>query len=225
MRDDNMKMKRIQLLVIALAILMALTACSTKQSDNSNSKSETKEAQQESKISDTNKKLAKLYNQVLDNVDSYTFFECDDDIKFSYRYALVKLNHLDFPLLLVSADSDSDGMSYIKAFYPKDDTIKEILSSDLENVGVASAGGFRGSISQNANHDNLIFSALMSGTGDSSTEEIKPIIKNNELVIEKNVIWEGRFDQQPDLNITESDIIYSDISDRRMIEDLASKKD
>lgn len=135
------------------------------------------------------------------------------------------MNHLDFPLLLVSADSDSDGMSYIKAFYPKDDTIKEILSSDLETVGVASAGGFRGSISQNANHDNLIFSALMSGTGDSSTEEIKPIIKNNELVIEKNVIWEGRFDQQPDLNITESDIIYSDISDRRMIEDLASKKD
>lgn len=219
-----MKMKRIKLLVIALAILMALTACSTKQSDNSNSKSETKEAQQESKTSDTNKKLAKLYNQVLDNVDSYTFCEWDDDIKFSYRYALVKLNHLDFPLLLISADSDSDGMSYIKAFYPKDDTIKEILSSDLENVGVGS-GGFRGSISQNANHDNLIFSAFLSGTGASSTEEIKPIIKNNELVIEKNVVWEGRLDQKPDLNITESDIIYSDISDRKMIEDLESKKD
>ena len=101
-----MKMKRIQLLVIALAVLMVLTACSTKQSDNSNSKSGTKETPQESKTSDTNKKLAKLYTKVLDNVDNYDFGQTEGLQVLGYEYALVNMKGIDIPLLFVSQRTD-----------------------------------------------------------------------------------------------------------------------
>lgn len=216
-----MKKKRIQLLVIALAILMALTACSTKQSDNSNSKSETKETQQESKTYDTNKKLAKLYTKVLDNVDKYDFGQTEGLQILGYEYALVNMKGIDTPLLFVSQRTDF-GISAIRIFSANENFDKEIMSDEFISVGAAGRGGFRGSMSLNENQEALTYVYFSSGSGAATAQEITPVIKEDVINLQEKVFWEGRIDQLPEQNTSE--IEFHDISDRTIIEDLASKK-
>lgn len=216
-----MKMKRIQLLVIALAVLMVLTACSTKQSDNSNSKSGTKETPQESKTSDTNKKLAKLYTKVLDNVDNYDFGQTEGLQVLGYEYALVNMKGIDIPLLFVSQRTDF-GISAIRIFSANENFDKEIMSDEFISVGAAGRGGFRGRMSLNENQEALTYVYFSSGSGAATAQEITPVIKDNVIHLQEKVFWEGRIDQLPEQNT--SQIEFHDISDRTIIEDLASKK-
>ena len=217
-----MKNKRIKLLVIALAILMALTACSTKQSDNSNSKSETKETQQESKTSDANKKLAKLYTKVLDNVDNYDFGDTSGVQILGYEYALVNMKGIDIPLLFVSQRTDF-GISAIRIFSTNENFDKEIMSDEFISVGAAGRGGFRGGITLNENQEALTYVYFSSGSGAATAQEITPVIKDDVINLQEKVFWEGRIDQLPEQKTSE--IEFHDISDRTIIEDLESKKD
>ena len=129
------------------------------------------------------------------------------------------MNKSDVPDLIVLQNTEY-GISIIKIFSTNSDFTQEITSDENLTIGVARAGGFRGNIHQNKNHNALIYNTLSSGTGEGTIEEITSSIENNNLQLKKELIWEGRNDKSPEMNLFE--IKYSDISDRKAIENLAS---
>lgn len=127
----------------------------------------------------------------------------------------------DIPDLLLAQNTEY-GLSYLKIFSHKDDFSKELYTDEIITIGVASAGGFRGMISQNADFTSLLYISFMSGTGESKKEEITTSIEDDLLKINKNLLWEGIIDDEPKSKSYK--INFSDIDDREEIESLASNK-
>ena len=219
---------------LALVLLLGLTACQEKEQiveedshlvdqdkDKEYEKDLSKETKEEKNPSEINEKLAKLYNKVLDDIDSYEFIDIEEG-KYSYSYALVKTDDADYPKLLLAQNTDY-GISYLKFFSVNDNITDIVYDDEMISIGVAPSGGFRGFISQNSNLDALIYTTFMSGTGEGSQEKITTSIEDASLKLEKEVIWEGRIDTLDPDDSTE--IEFSEIDDRDKIYDLASIKD
>ena len=235
--------KLIKLTSLGLVLTLSLTACSEKPKEVSentnevveneevvsdNGKDKTKddlkneeEAKEEENQSKINQKLAKLYNDVLDDINSYEFSDVEDG-KYTYSYALVKTDESDYPNLLVAQDTDF-GLSYLKFFTANDDYTDVLYDDEIISVGVASAGGFRGFIAQNADYDALNYTTFMSGTGEGQEEKITTSVEDGDLKLEREVIWEGRIDNKAQDESYE--IEFSEIEDRDKISDLSAIKD
>lgn len=123
---------------------------------------------------------------------------------------------------MVSQDTDF-GLSYLKFFTSNDDYTDVLYDDELISVGVASAGGFRGFIEQNADYDALIYTTFMSGTGEGQEEKIATSLEDDDLKLEREVIWEGRIDTKDKGESYE--IEFSEIEDRDKISDLSAIKD
>ncbi|MDU3137043.1 MAG: hypothetical protein E6704_05600 [Anaerococcus prevotii] len=242
-----MNKKIIHLISLALCLCLALSSCSNKEKqrvENSREKSQTEEttnkdeekeknkdklekkeeAKDKKEVTDESedyKKAGLLYNKILDNIDSYEFSDMGEDAEITYTYDLVYTRSSDIPDLLVAQNTEY-GLSYLKIFSPNDDFTKEISADEIITIGVASAGGFRGVISQNADFTSLLYTTFLSGTGEGKEEEITTYIKDDSLKINRDILWEGNIsDKAKD----EAHMIYfSDIDDREKIESLASNK-
>lgn len=217
--------KSFKTISIALFTILSITACVKRTNDDKiiehkDINSTTKEVKKD--ISFNNKKLSKLYNKILDNVDSYTFFDSTEKTTVTYSYALVNMNTSDFPQLLVSQNSNY-GLSYIKFFSSNEDFTKEITSDEIITIGVAPAGGFRGGINQNETLDSLIYTSFYSGNGDCAEEKISSLLENNKLTIKRKVYWKGKINKLPKKKVLE--INFIDISDRKKLENLAKTPD
>ena len=230
-------------LLISLAFIFSLTACSSDQkttledknlieetSDNTNEDTEESTTAEESKDDEENaaaqedenlEKVKQVYTSVLDNMNPEKFNPAtkDDGFKTSYTYSLVKLNNLDYPLLLVSQDYDY-GISEIKFYYPNKDFTKELSSDEIVSVGVASAGGFRGSIDLSENKDSLSYFTTSAGTGDSSIDNISFELGDENLSVQIKPAWKGNFDEMPKSNT--SPIDFTEISDRTAIDNISA---
>lgn len=242
-----MNKKIIHLISLALCLCLALSSCSNKEKqrvENSREKSQTEEttnkdeekeknkdklekkeeAKDKKEVTDESedyKKAGLLYNKILDNIDTYEFSDMGEDAEITYTYDLVYTRSSDIPDLLVAQNTEY-GLSYLKIFSPNDDFTKEISADEIITIGVASAGGFRGVISQNADFTSLLYTTFLSGTGEGKEEEITTYIKDDSLKINRDILWEGNIsDKAKD----EAHMIYfSDIDDREKIESLASNK-
>lgn len=242
-----MNKKIIHLISLALCLCLALSSCSNKEKqrvENSREKSQTEEttnkdeekeknkdklekkeeAKDKKEVTDESedyKKAGLLYNKILDNIDSYEFSDMGEDAEITYTYDLVYTRSSDIPDLLVAQNTEY-GLSYLKIFSPNDDFTKEISADEIITIGIASAGGFRGVISQNADFTSLLYTTFLSGTGEGKEEEITTYIKDDSLKINRDILWEGNIsDKAKD----EAHMIYfSDIDDREKIESLASNK-
>lgn len=218
---------------LALGLMLSLTACSEKPKENTDDTSkivqreEVADEKKEEKIeeeknpSENNQKLAKLYNKVLDEIDTYEFSDVEYG-KYTYSYALVKTDEADYPQLLVAQDTDF-GLSYLKLFTVNDDFTDVFHDDELISIGVATAGGFRGMIAQNADYNALIYTTFMSGTGQGQEEKITSSIEDKSLKLKREVIWEGRIDTKAQDDSEEID--FSEIEDRDKLHDLANIKD
>lgn len=235
--------KLIKLTSLGLVLILSLTACSEQPKEVSentnevveneevvsdNGKDKTKEdlkneeePKEEKNQSEINQKLAKLYNDVLDDINSYEFSDVEDG-KYTYSYALVKTDESDYPNLLVAQDTDF-GLSYLKFFTANDDYTDVLYDDEIISVGVASAGGFRGFIAQNADYDALNYTTFMSGTGEGQEVKITTSVEDGDLKLEREVIWEGRIDTKAQDESYE--IEFSEIEDRDKISDLSAIKD
>lgn len=238
-----MNRKIIHLTSFALCLCLALSSCSNKEKqkiedsrensqteeitnndgekDKLEKKEEAKDKKEETDKSEDYKKAGLLYNKILDNIDSYEFSDMGEDAKITYTYDLVYTRSSDIPDLLVVQNTEC-GLSYLKIFSLKDDLTKEIYTDEIIDIGVASAGGFRGVISQNSDFTSLLYTTFLSGTGEGREEEITTYIKDDSLKINRDILWEGNIsDKAKD----EAHMIYfSDIDDREKIESLASNK-
>ena len=183
-----MDRKIIHLISLYLCLCLALSSCSNKEKqkvENSTGKSQTEETtskdvekgkdklekkeeakdkKEETDKSEDYKKAGLLYNKILDNIDSYEFSDMGEDAEITYTYDLVYTRSSDIPDLLVAQNTEY-GLSYLKIFSPNDDFTKEISADEIITIGVASAGGFRGVISQNADFTSLLYTTFLSGTG------------------------------------------------------------
>lgn len=228
-----MNKKLLKLTGLALGLMLSLTACSEKPKENTEDSSEIvqkeevadekkeEKVEEEKNPSKNNQKLAKLYNKVLDDIGSYEFSDVEDG-KYTYSYALVKTDEADYPQLLVAQDTDF-GLSYLKFFKANDDFTDVFHDDELISIGVASAGGFRGMLAQNADHNGLIYTTFMSGTGQGQEEKITSSIEDKALKLKREVIWEGRIDTLDKDDSKEID--FSEIEDRDKLYGLADIKD
>ena len=242
-------MKKIIALLISITFILSLTACSSKQKttledknltesandksskDNEESKDiEESEDNEESKDAEENaaaqkdenlEKVKQVYTSVLDNMNPEKFNPAtkDDGFNCTYTYSLVKLNNLDYPLLIVYQDYDY-GMSDVKFYYPNKDFTKELSSDEIVPVGVARAGGFRGDIGLSESKDTLSYFCVSSGNGDSSIDDIKIELGDENLNVQIKPAWEGKFDDMPESNSSPIDI--SEISDRIAIDNISA---
>lgn len=241
----NMNKRIIRLTSLALCLCLALSSCSNKEKqevEDSGEKSQTEEIakKDENKEKDklekreeakdkkeeidksyNYKKAGLLYNKILDNIDSYEFSDLGEDAEITYTYDLIYTKSSDIPDLLVAQNTEY-GLSYLKIFSHKDDFSKELYTDEIITIGVASAGGFRGVISQNADYTSLLYTSFMSGTGEAKKEELKTSIEDDLLKLDKKTLWEGMIDDEPKDEAHE--INFSDIDDREKIESLASNK-
>ena len=236
-------------LLISLTFILSLTACSSEQKttledknltesasdksseDNEESKDdEESEDNEESKDAEENpaaqedeslEKVKQVYTSVLDNMNPEKFNPAtkDDGFNCTYTYSLVKLNNLDYPLLLVYQDYDY-GISEIKFYYPSKDFTKELSSDEIVPVGVARAGGFRGDIGLSESKDTLSYFCVSSGTGDSSIDDIRIELGDENLNVQIKSVWEGSFDDMPESNSSPIDL--SDIADRTAIDNISA---
>ena len=230
-------------LLISLTFILSLTACSSKQDTTLEDKNLTESANdkssednEESKDNEENKdleessvnqedenleKVKQVYTSVLDNMNPEKFNPAtkDDGFNCTYTYSLVKLNNLDYPLLLVYQDYDY-GMSDVKFYYPNKDFTKELSSDEIVPIGVARAGGFRGDIGLSESKDTLSYFCVSSGTGDSSIDDISFELGDENLNVQIKSVWEGSFDDMP--RSSSSPIDLSDISDRTAIDNIST---
>ena len=243
-----MNKKLIKLTSLGLVVLLSFTACSEfggnsskenteiveneeieeKKEDAKEVKEDENKGQDEEEISkeeknprEFNEKLAKLYNKVLDEIDSYEFQDLEEG-KYTYSYALVMTDKSDYPQLLASQDTEY-GLSYLKLFKVNDEFTELLHDDELMSIGVASAGGFRGFIGQNADYDALIYTTFMSGTGQGQEEKITTAVEDETLKLEREVIWEGRIDTKAQDDSKE--IEFYEIEDRDKLYDLAKISD
>lgn len=243
-----MNKKLIKLTSLGLVVLLSFTACSEfgensskenteiveneeieeKKEDAKEVKEDENKGQDEEEISkeeknpsEFNEKLAKLYNKVLDEIDSYEFQDLEEG-KYTYSYALVMTDESDYPQLLVSQDTEY-GLSYLKLFKVNDEFTELLHDDELISIGVASAGGFRGFIAQNTDYDALIYTTFMSGTGEGQEEKITTAVEDDTLKLEREVIWEGRIDTKAQDDSKE--IEFYEIEDRDKLYDLAKISD
>ena len=235
---------------LALCFALSLSACSEKTKENStkptdqtkietasekedkkisesneNDKSinETSDVEEKEDLSENNIRLSSLYNKVLDNIDAYTFIEDIQEANIDYSYALVNMNDSDIPQLIVAQNNNEYGLSYIKVFHSNDNFTKALTSDEVIQIGVASAGGFRGFLAQNEDLNGLDYITVSSGTGEGFKEEIIASVDKDNLILQRDTVWEGSINELSNANT--SDIDFIDIVDRNKLDDLASIKD
>lgn len=230
-------------LLISLTFILSLTACLSKQdttledknltesaNDKSSEDNEESKGNEESEDAVENtlaqedenlEKVKQVYTSVLDNMNPEKFNPDtkDDGFNCTYTYSLVKLNNLDYPLLLVYQDYDY-GMSDIKFYYPNKDFTKELSSDEIVPIGVARAGGFRGDINLSESKDTLSYVCVSSGTGDSSIDDISFELGDENLNVQIKSAWEGSLDDMPESSSIPIDL--SDISDRIAIDNIST---
>lgn len=197
------------------------------KADKLEKKEEATDKKEETDKSEDYKKAGLLYNKILDNIDSYEFNDLIEDEELTYTYDLVYTKSSDIPDLIVSQNIVAQnsvyyGLSYLKIFSYKDDFAKEIYTDEIIDIGVASAGGFRGVISQNADFTSLLYTTFLSGTGEGREEEITTYIEDDLLKLNRDILWEGNISNKS--NDEAHKIYFSDIDDREKIENLASNK-
>lgn len=216
-------------IAISLVLIMTLSACSVMPKVDINELS--KEAAENNKPDDeANKvqnndieKLKKIYSDILSTMNYKKFYPedeyADDEVAShcSYTYSLVKVNNIDYPLLLVAQDYDY-GTSDIKFYYANKDFTKEITSEKTIGVGVAEVGGFRGSLSLKDDGSSLIYSYFFSGTGEAYIEDVNIDTDGNTLNVLNKTSWEGNFDDMPEVKSINIDFL--DISDQSELDNL-----
>ena len=228
-------------IILVLCFSIGLSACSENKNENSTNtykqakieNTATNEADKknieenieskEEPVSEINIKLSNLYNKVLDDIDSYTFEENAEQGDINYTYSLVNMNDSDIPQLIVAQNNIEYGLSYIKVFHSNDNFTKAITSDEVIQIGVASAGGFRGFLAQNEDLNGLDYITVSSGTGEGFKEEIIASVDKDNLILQRDTVWEGSINELPDANT--SDIDFIDIVDRNKLDDLATIKD
>ena len=173
---------------VALSMLL-LAGCGGNTADKSEGGNKGKDTSKEvaveessDKTSEADEKNSKAfvdYLQVINNPSKVDYDTTEDAEVRGYTYTLVKFKEFEVPVMLIGQDT-TDGITYVKAIY-YDNGMK--VAKDSFPIGVASRGGFRGSVHESKNGDGVLMANISSGTGDGDVERFR--IHNGSLVAEQ----------------------------------------
>lgn len=136
------------------------------------------------------------YRQILSDVDSMGPFDPELPVSDpTYQYALVTMQKGEGPSLLLAQGQDN-GTSLVRVYYYDEDTAtlydtgSSYDSSDYSSfgkaflqMGVAGAGGFRGSLSLESDGNGIMLAAFAAGTGEGEIDRYTR--EGSELVAEQ----------------------------------------
>ena len=161
------------------------------------SETEGSSEQTKSQRSETEEALEQ-YRAILQQAASYAYGAAIPGDE--YRYALVQMYAGDWvPTLLLSQrdmDDPYGGIENVRIFRydPASKTVHQ--PEESLRTGVASAGGFRGSLSLDGDGAGLFYLTTSSGTGATTVDLVTLTPEGDTLHIDRQ--WEGRLDQVPE---------------------------
>ncbi|MDO4443704.1 MAG: hypothetical protein Q4B69_07520 [Slackia sp.] len=123
-------------------------------------------------------KAADQYRLALEDAQGY-FDDIDASLigSASYDYALVDMDGLEAPLLLVRASGPADvwnGIEFVKVLSYRADAEAPLVYEGSLEQGVAGVGGYRGSLAASASGDGLIATEVAAGMGNMSVDRVMP---------------------------------------------------
>lgn len=133
------------------------------------------EYSEEDAMSPEVKEALNQYRTIIDQAASY-FYENEEDLlptsADNYQYALVQMTWEDTLPTLLLLKENTFGINDVRLFQydPENRTMHQPEEMLME--GVASTGGFRGSLSMAEDGNGIYFSEYYSGTGDASVSRI-----------------------------------------------------
>ena len=161
------------------------------------------------------KAMYEQYSDILDNASSYDFGSVPSNDRRFYQYALVYMDSAnpDIPQLLLKTEYNY-GVNTVKIFSFDKDTKQAYEVQNTKGIieGVASAGGFRGSLTVDKDKNGLIAVSWASVSGDGFG--YRYTLSGPGAISTKE--WEGNITDLPD-NMRGEKITWSDSQDRTLI--------
>lgn len=175
-------MKRTHLTATALltaALALGATGCASEQEKPEEAPAEAAEEsvpEEEAPAVETPaQRVASAYHAAL--ASPSFFFELEEAMSASatFSYAFVNMNEDEIPQLLLKASGDPavwNGIEIVRVvlYDAEEDTLVD-PGHDIQ-IGVAGAGGYRGSLAYSAYGDGLLHSEFSAGTGEGETKRI-----------------------------------------------------
>ncbi|MDO5358928.1 MAG: hypothetical protein Q4E80_06090, partial [Slackia faecicanis] len=175
-------MKRTHLTATALlaaALALGATGCASEQEKPEEAPAEAAEEsvpEEEAPAVETPaQRAASAYHAAL--ASPSFFFELEEAMSASatFSYAFVNMNEDEIPQLLLKASGDPavwNGIEIVRVvlYDAEEDTLVD-PGHDIQ-IGVAGAGGYRGSLAYSAYGDGLLHSEFSAGTGEGETKRI-----------------------------------------------------
>lgn len=129
------------------------------------------------------------YRVIVGQAASYDYGANDPDA--AYRYALVRMRaDYDVPALLLKQKGLSSGINIALVFQYDPDSEQVTRADGTLMEGIASAGGFRGSLFAAGDGNGILFTKLYSGTGMGSVSRItlNGNTLQNDMILEGNIM-------------------------------------
>ena len=137
------------------------------------------------------------YRSIAGQADTYDYGS--DDPTGAYRYALVRMAQEDtVPALLLEQDT-AFGISLVLVFQYDVGSGAVLQADGSLSEGVASAGGYRGSLSAAGDGNGLLSAEFSSGTGAASTYRVTL----DGTMLQSEAVWEGTLGDGTDTTDTE----------------------
>lgn len=153
------------------------------------------------------------YNKVLDNAENYDY---QSAISGEFFYGLNDITGNGVPDLFLYAITE-DALAELKVFAWSEESEELIEMKDNLDVGVASAGGFRGEVSGTSDSNGFFYTTLYSGTGESITKRKE--LKDKQFITTEE--WEYIYAERPKILEKEEVLIdWIEIADRAALEKL-----
>lgn len=166
------------------------------------------------------KAMYEQYSEIIDNASSYDFGSVPSNDRRFYQYALVYMDsdNPDIPQLLLKTEY-AYGVNTVKIFSFDKDTKQAYEVQNAGDIleGVASAGGFRGSLTVDSDKNGLIavsWSGSGVGSDYGSAYGYRYTLSGPGVISTKE--WEGNITDLPD-DMKGEEITWSDSRDRTLI--------
>lgn len=216
------------LAVLLVAAVFMLGGCAQENSEDAAGQSDVVAPPEPDAAEESiGRKVADQYRFALENVQNY-FSDMDASLagSASYSYALVDMDGVEAPLLLVRASGPADtwnGTETVKVLAYDAAADAPVLYEGSLNQGIAGAGGYRGSISASGSGDGILNTEISSGTGDIVTYRVMPDKATGAL--SRTIAYRGTLssDSACDdlLSSEEREIAWAPVDDAAALEGLA----
>lgn len=166
--------------LLTAALALGATGCASDQAEPENETpaetvTEDAPAEEEPAVKTPIQRAGTAYHAA--TASASVFFDLEEDLAASatYSYAFVNMNGDEIPQLLLKASGDPavwNGIEIVRVVLYDAENDKLLEPARDIQIGVAGAGGYRGSLAYSAYGDGLLHSEFSAGTGEGEVKRI-----------------------------------------------------